>query len=77
LTDHPTFSPTYAPTVPVVEVEVVRKPTPPTVIALILIITIYAFSILFSTCYLKQSRNAMERDRDMARSLQSTTIEPI
>ncbi|KAL7506967.1 hypothetical protein ACHAXN_006586 [Cyclotella atomus] len=76
LTSPPTLSPTDAPTIATTEPIVVREPTPPLVIAAILLITIYTCSILFSTCYLKRARNEMEHDRDQERLLKSTTIEP-
>eukprot|EP00956_Cyclotella_meneghiniana_P043588 scaffold277902_cov93-Cyclotella_meneghiniana.AAC.3 len=76
LTDPPTRSPTYAPTVFVVEEVVIRQETSPALVGLALLIAIYTFSVLFSTCYIKQSRNAMEHEHDMDQLLKSTTIEP-
>ncbi|KAL7520436.1 hypothetical protein ACHAWX_005163 [Stephanocyclus meneghinianus] len=75
LTSPPTRSPTFAPTILITEPIVVREPTPPYIIASILIGTIYACSMIFSTCYIKRARNEMEYDHGMKVLLQSTTME--
>ena len=76
LTAPPTLAPTDSPTIAITEPLVVKEPISPIVIALILIITIYTCSVLFSTCYIKRARNEMEHSRDQERLLKSTTIEP-
>ncbi|KAL3777780.1 hypothetical protein HJC23_008897 [Cyclotella cryptica] len=75
LTSPPTSSPTYAPTISITEPIVVREPTPPYIIAAILIASIYTCSMIFSTCYIKRARNEMEYDRDIKVLFQNTTME--
>ena len=69
----PTLSPTDAPTVSITKKTTICRETPTELVGLALLVAVYAFSVLFSTCYIKQSRNAMEHKHEMEKS---TTIEP-
>lgn len=75
LTSPPTNAPSLSTTVLVTAPIETREPIPPILIAFIVIGMIYAFSVIFSTCYIKRARSQMEYDASLKELLKSTTIE--